>query len=189
MNKKEKRTTLFNKNHIVITRIDNVTNLVCGINSSSTESRLNNNSGYVIKKRESPLGFYYYKRTYVSDASSYSRISRKIIELPNRTYMIVYMSDYESKHVNREVRPWEIHPDDKPMAEHFIHDLKNVIDSILDDMTEYKSHFKLGIGEYRNSLYETFFGDKRGIRFQTDSEKILSHGFDLKESFRKRKEQ
>ena len=37
-------------------------------------------------------------------------------------------------------------------------------------------------------IYTDLFGDKNGIRFQTDSEKIMSHGFDLKYSFRKEKE-
>lgn len=34
-------------------------------------------------------------------------------------------------------------------------------------------------------LYRDLFGNEKGIRFQTDSEKIISHGFDLKTSFRK----
>ena len=41
------------------------------------------------------------------------------------------------------------------------------------------------IGELRNKVFTDIFGSPKGIRYQTNEEKILSHGFDLKTSFRK----
>lgn len=80
------------------------------------------------------------------------------------------------------------------MQEHFIYDLKNVIDSILERIKSEKrikitnNSYSTDFIQLKNMIYTDLFGDKNGIRFQTDSEKIISHGFDLKYSFRKDKE-
>ena len=39
-----------------------------------------------------------------------------------------------------------------------------------------------------NRVFKELFGNVNGPRFQTNEEKILAHGFDLKTSFRKDKE-
>lgn len=55
--------------------------------------------------------------------------------------------------------------------------------------SNYKSYSgEITISDLKIILYEELFGDKNGIRYQTDSEKIVSHGFDLKTSFRKPKQ-
>jgi hypothetical protein len=44
------------------------------------------------------------------------------------------------------------------------------------------------IQHIKNEVYEYLYGNKNGLRVMTDEQKILAHGFDLKTSFRKDKE-
>jgi hypothetical protein len=83
-----------------------------------------------------------------------------------------------------ETRPWEIVPGDKSFSDHFIEDLKREVDRIFEMAEENK----IEIGDRKRKVYRDLFGFPEGPKHMTDQEKILSHGFDLKESFRKRKE-
>ena len=81
------------------------------------------------------------------------------------------------------------------MSEHFIFDLKDCIDKLLDfirfekiliiECYSFSNNIERDLNYVKNMLYRDLFGNEKGIRFQTDSEKIISHGFDLKTSFRK----
>ena len=55
----------------------------------------------------------------------------------------------------------------------------------------YRDVSKVNITLYdlKTDVYEYIFGNKKGLRFQTDMEKLISHGFDAKYSFRKDKEE
>ena len=79
------------------------------------------------------------------------------------------------------------------VEEHFIYALKDCIDGIIDEVIGCKNKIlyrgtekitQANIEAFRGELYTDLFGHKRGIRFQTDSEKIMAHGFDIKTSFR-----
>lgn len=43
----------------------------------------------------------------------------------------------------------------------------------------------IDMGALKREIFTDLFGDPKGPRFQTNEEKILAHGFDLKTSFRK----
>ena len=104
------------------------------------------------------------------------------------------------------MRPWDVYPGDGDFSD-------NMLDSLVKDITRFfqmmeekgiNKVFKVQTywdhGEYKRNdnskelsvlKRETFsdlFGNPNGPRFQTDTEKILAHGFDLKYSFRKDKE-
>ena len=74
--------------------------------------------------------------------------------------------------------------------------LMNEINKLLDIISENKlqynpykeDNYKPSLDNLRKIIYKEVFGSEKGIRFQTDQEKILSHGFDLKTSFRKQKD-
>lgn len=202
MANKNKKTTIFNKNHIMIIK-ENMQNEVCSVSYRNINNyHYTNNYFKRIENKvkcESPLGFYYYKTEYIHEPNnnSHSTISEFVIKLPTKTYTITYINSYESTCLNDDIRPWLIHPSDKPIPEHFIYDLKRIIDNILDEINGYKISINYYTGDYTSPkdykwlhdiLYENLFGNVNGIRFQTDSEKIIAHGFDLKTSFRKPKE-
>ena len=65
------------------------------------------------------------------------------------------------------------------------------IDSIgfdTDDYFKTRNQIKRHGANVRIQIMKDLFDDKDGYKKQTNESKILSHGFDLKESFRKRKE-
>ena len=45
-------------------------------------------------------------------------------------------------------------------------------------------HYTGNLGEVRRLIFTDLFGYPEGPKYQTNDEKILSHGFDLKTSFR-----
>ena len=45
-------------------------------------------------------------------------------------------------------------------------------------------HYAGNLGEVKRLIFTDLFGYPGGPKYQTDNEKILSHGFDLKTSFR-----
>lgn len=196
MKKKATRTTLFNKNHITIIKDSNVKNDYSYVNIRSVYASDSDYCNRVKKiiKCKSPLGFYYNKTTYVNKFNKSS--STNVIEVngPNETYVITYLTHYNQNSIGTDLRPWEVCEGEKSMPEHFIFALKDIIDKILIFVEENKlkiiERYVLGESKYQNVkwlkdiLYRDLFGSTKGIRFQTDKEKILSHGFDLKTSFR-----
>ena len=202
MSRKIKRT-LFSKNHITVSKTKNVDNLVQCV----TYKTISNDSVYVpcgkndtvdvIK--ESPLGFKYKTTETVrlGNSVSYRRGNETKfivnIFLKKEEYEIVYPISYGDIRINVETRPWDIVEGDKSMSEHFIFDLKKVIDNLLEIIKENKLSIKsthtihpylMSYQELHDKLYVDLFGNKKGIRFQTDEEKLFSHGFD-KTSFKK----
>lgn len=198
-----KRTTLFRKNHIEITKEEYPTReLVPGVTrtySGASDHTYYHTPGYYRKKKvtlRSPLGFYYEKEITISpDRSKGKYTSTKSgtvyrIDLPDTRYTITYLTSYGESKIQRGydgARPWELDPSDKAMPDHFVDDLKNEVDKILDIVGQYKLHEKPE--ELRRDIYTDLFGFPGGPKYQTDLEKIESHGFDRVQSFRKRKEE
>ena len=213
MSKRIKNTNIFNKNHILITKTEYNGKKGIGVLIETLNNRNYNKNGYyswdtytVNETLKSPLGFYYDKRVtkYKNgdpNKSDYKEWKEINVYLPNNvSFRITYLIHCDNKSIYTEVRPWEISADDKPMSEHFILALKEEIDKIINLIDEnklvlqryYGSHINnetLTLSDFKQEIYKDLFGSEKGIRFQTDTEKILSHGFDLKTSFRKPKEQ
>ena len=198
MKNKRFKKTLFNKNHINITNESYESGYpsYCEVNCKTTVSQNKHwwCDPYIVETKESPLGFYYTKKKKRAENYLENRLNEIVVYFSSgEKYNIVYYVTYNSNNIGIDKRPWEI-ADEKSMQEHFIYDLKNVIDSILERIKTEKrikitnNSYSTDFIQLKNMIYTDLFGDKNGIRFQTDSEKIMSHGFDLKYSFRKEKE-
>ena len=92
------------------------------------------------------------------------------------------------------------------MADHFVTDLLKIMDSIFDYAAANKLQLRTkrsqyiqnkgyeyyydysDLNDFKRKIYTELFGAPKGPIYQTDAEKIQSHGFDNKISFRKRKE-
>lgn len=166
-------------------------------------------------KCESPLGFYYYKTETVyhqvedqkenNNPSVY--LGGALMVTKRYTYNLEFPTSQGGVHISVDTRPWMIVSGYKSMPDHFVQDLYNDLEAIFGELysekaivkyykRDYDNYWKTefvnssqGLGEFKNNLYLTLFGNTKGPRYMTDSEKILSHGFDLKTSFRKPKEE
>lgn len=141
-------------------------------------------------KCKSPLGFYYFKNEsdirYNTTYDEYGKRKRYIITFDGGRYEIKYLVSYNNTSICHDTRPWDLSGNGMP--DHFIKDLENVLNDIVDFMYGTKLYDKEKISEFKNSVFTDLFGFPDGMKTQTNEGKILSHGFDLKMSFRKRKE-
>ena len=194
------KKTLFSKNHITISKTKNVDHT-----TPYVEFKIISNGSVCVpctRKtidviKESPLGFKYKTKETVKIDNSVNTEDKFIVNvyLKKEEYEIVYPIVYGENRVDNETRPWDIVEGDKSMPEHFIFDLKKVIDDIFDIIEGNKLQivdrynttypYSMSYQELHDKIYVHLFGNKKGIRFQTDDEKILSHGFDKITSFRK----
>ena len=208
---RNKTVKLFNKNHITLERtiLGGKPSNYYKVYVFSTPYRGINyyKSKYVPKKtkvveKESPLGFVYsYKETtggywekeYYGENidTTYYKCN---IYLGNKIYSLTYPTKYNEQYVNADIRPWELL--DGCMSDHFVNDLLVELNKIIEDIKEngikevkYESEYinNKSIYDWKCELYISLFGHKDGPRYQTNDEKILSHGFDLVTSFRKQK--
>lgn len=196
MAKKSVKTTLFNKNHITITKESNMKNVITYVdvrNIITYEKNFIPREKQIIKC-ESPLGFYYNKETYIQKNNNYSNLRVIEVILSSEKYIISYLLHYNQNSISNSLRPWDVCENEKSMQEHFIFTLKEIIDKILNIAEEnklviktnypYEKQDNKAFKWLKDTLYIELFGSTKGIRFQTDKEKIISHGFDLKTSFR-----
>lgn len=189
MTKRVKTVTLFNKNHITVTRKDFVHFDTSAANITSSTFYTKNlewggdQYGREVKKR-SPLGFYYISREKPNLIRPTGNMTTVRICLREHEYEITYPTTFEGVAIGTDARPWEIYPGEKAMADHFVRDLMTTLNKIY----ALAEDEKVDMTDIRNKSFTELFGNVNGPRYQTDEEKILSHGFDLKESFRKGKE-
>lgn len=141
-------------------------------------------------KCKSPLGFYYFKNEsdirYNTTYDECGRRKKYIITFDGGRYEIKYLVSYNNTSICHETRPWDLSGNGMP--DHFIKDLEKVLNDIVDFMHGTKLYDKEKISEFKNDVFTDLFGFPDGMKTQTNEGKILSHGFDLKMSFRKRKE-
>ena len=199
--KRVKRTTLFRKNHIEITKEEfPMRTLTPGVIKTYSGSSDNNyywgirsyKKRKVIKK--SPLGFYYEKieeeRPDLKKGKHSSSWSGTVyrISLPNIRYTLTYLTSNGKVRIEQGhgTRPWDLDFESGAMSDHFIQDLKTEVDKLLNIISENKLHENPS--NLKREIYTDLFGFPRGPMYQTDLEKIESHGFDTKVSFRRRKE-
>ena len=136
----------------------------------------------------SPLGFYYYKNERCYNNNSYKEIGLRQkywFCLDGCSYEISYLKKYNDTSIGHETRPWDLVGNG--MSDHFINDLEKVLNQIIDELHGNK-YDKEKIKSFKDNIFIDLFGDVDGIKIQTNDLKILSHGFDLKTSFRKDKE-
>ena len=165
--------------------------------------------GYKEVKKESKLGFYYIHKFYVpsgyvggSDNKKGLTIKKITVNLNTEQYVLSYPTQYAGSHIGIEERPWDIAPGSKGMEDHFITALLKETDKFFDIIFDnkitrtekkqdwyHKSEEKhIDTKELKKEVFIDLFGYVDGPKVQPNNIKILAHGFDLKESFRKRKE-
>lgn len=162
--------------------------------------------------------YYYkpYKFTYRE--KKYTNIRNKIIVTfigpGNIIYQLKYMTRYDDNIIDLTedgTRPWDIVEGDKDFPDHMVEALlKDVNDFfIIPEINKtqfyerYNGWMDIKYGNYKKieknykridahslkrKVMLDLFGSYDGPRFQSNESKILSHGFDLKYSFRKDKE-
>jgi hypothetical protein len=211
MSVREKARTLYSRNGIRIVKTENLQNNSLNkkwcFEKAMRVERLENlpeenkrdGSGYVVKRYESPLGFYYTTTEWVGYDTSKKPKSvtykKYIIWLDTTKYELEYPTEYSSnnmtQHIDVDMRPWDILPGYNGMPDNMVNALVREINGFIDLLYEYKKSLdglNLTPESYRKSIMIDLFGYEDGPKIQPNDIKILSHGFDLKESFRKRKE-
>jgi len=206
MGTREINKTLYSRNGIRITKTENIKDIRQKMSFVETthEERLENialhkNSGeWVYEKCTSPLGFYYTKKRYENYTTKKPKSAtyRKYIlwletEKYELEYPIKYYANGNTQSINIEMRPWDILPGYKGMPENMINALVQETNKFLDILFGYRNNIKMktSFNVYKKSIMIDLFGYEDGPKIQPNDIKILSHGFDLKTSFRKRKEE
>ena len=137
--------------------------------------------------KESPLGFYYKsneKVTFeVEESMSVDVVFHTIsIYLYENVYTVKYPISCNDVAIGFDARPWDICIGDKSMPEHFIKALQKTIEEIFSNASPIK-HWE----RTKDKIFTELFGNTKGYDTLPNDIKIVSHGFDPKESFRKRK--
>lgn len=168
----------------------------------------------ITERLKSPLGFYYTKVTKPHpERTNYVNTTKKIWRFyiqNNVTYELIYYTEYNGVKVGFDTHPWEL-ADNKSIEDHFITALIKDLETIISDATtkdrvdkdrlnpvkrwddsyycKYEgletTRFVGDITEVKKEIFTDLFGYPDGPKYQTNEEKILAHGFDLKTSFRK----
>ena len=162
-------------------------------------------------RKVSPLGFYYNKiETEIVRQSDRNKSDvREWIVLSYRhedtLYRMKFLTKWDDIAVyGREdsIRPWEVAPGDKSLNDNMLNALENDVKNFFTNAELFKINtvykrtdwrgqtedYHGSLTDLRNEIYKYLYGNIKGIRFQTDMEKLLAHGFDPKYSFRKDKE-
>lgn len=187
-------TVIFDKNHIKISYdgIGNASNKLRvawmtsydriypkGMSITTIKTKWEN----VVK--ESPLGFYYEtteeveyeEETPMSARIEYHEIT---IYLFTKSYTIKYPVSCNDVKIGFDARPWDICIGDMSMRENFIKALNKILDDIFVSAAPIK-----GIARTKEKVFKEVFGNVNGYSTVDNEIKIVSHGFDPKESFRK----
>lgn len=223
MGKRQKVTNLFNKNHVSLTRTEQLPDY---------ESRLHlNGYAYIDEKKfgyqnktvwglysrekekveitcESPLGFYYKKKVDKLQAAANGGFdvreqTIRVLEvyIDDVKYTLSYTTKYNDITLSKELRPWEIYPKEKALPDHFVTDLLKELDALFEKMISQKVKVvdiknkrlfpnspqpspQYESADIQRKIYEELFGWSDGPKYQTNEEKIESHGFDTVTSFR-----
>ena len=172
-----------------------------------------------IIRKESELGFYYdivvhhdAKKQEIKVGKKTNAVYKKYyFKFDDKKYELTYPISWNDVSINREVRPWDILPGYKGIEDHFITDLYKEVLKFMDvaesekicrQVSKRSYNYSSGtwsnpvystdmswVAEERKSILRDLFGDDRGPTVNYNDIKILSHGFDLKQSFRKRKDE
>lgn len=215
---REKITHLFNKNHIEIIRIEHpeLNSMIPKLPKDEHVSTKTYKYGlifpwklektkYKTVKKVSKLGFYYASQVQIKKkGETYNEgTSRRVITFPYGNevyYQLKYVTSCGENKIGGEdgLRPWDIYPGDKDFPDSMLNALLKEVELFFINAKEakvkgffnydYSSSSATPIDSLKRSVFKDLFGNEKGPRFQTNEEKILAHGFDLKTSFRKDKE-
>ena len=188
-------TTIFDKNHIKI--------MYGGVSGTDGKFRVAWSTFYdrvfpkgmsitEIKEKtedvvkESPLGFYYesiQKVKYEEETplSASIEFHQIYVYLNTKYYRISYPISCNDVKIGFDARPWDICIGDMSMRENFIKALNKILDGIFVSATPVIK----GIARTKEKVYTEIFGNTKGYSTIDNEIKIISHGFDPKESFRK----
>lgn len=158
---------------------------------------------------KSPLGFYYTKVIHHHEKSErqgnsgHDCLVWTFYDKYNTRYELSYYTRHGDTRIGIETRPWDI-MDNSVFEDNYIealvdevnrlisissskHTLSNIkfINDRLARYTNPEEVFVGNLGEVKRQIFTDLFGYPDGPKHQTNNEKILSHGFDLKTSFRK----
>lgn len=190
------KTVLFDRNHISVISesigSDRKWSIIWGTNCYD-RIHPKGMSITVTKKRyedvvkESPLGFYYKSNeevTYEVEESMSVDVKLHAISiyLYNTVYTIKYPISCNDVKIGYDARPWDICIGDMSMPEHFIKALQKTLEDIFSKAAPIK-HWE----RTKDKVFTEVFGNTKGYDTLPNEIKIVSHGFDPKESFRKRK--
>lgn len=183
-------------------------------NTDTSYIKPKTDKNYIEERCVSKLGFYYTKRIYIRknnwnnqiiNESSYRTINTiSFMDSSGDIHIFSFYSRYGENKASRTedgLRPWEICEKDNNMPDHMLNALWKDANDFFSEMEAYDKNVYFTTGSIYGSakkdhdlysvkkeVFEYLFGSIKGIRFQTDMEKIISHGFDPKYSFRKDKE-
>lgn len=158
----------------------------------------------IMERVKSPLGFYY-TRTIHPQNLVHKKTESKIKHVwnfynPDGEYELTYYTEYNGTKANVEIHPWNL-IDNKALGDNFITALLEEITSIIEStktkqeieleqpqrnryLGREEHHYTGNLEEVKRLIFTDLFGYPEGPKYQTNDEKILSHGFDLKISFR-----
>lgn len=210
---REKQTTLYSRNGIRILHLSNCevySNVGLNVHERHetikhpTYSTVNyrntdHRNQYANVKHVSKLGFYYTKREYIGNKSNI--VESKGEQADYKTYTLCagkdhYILEYPVRYhrnddmqcINVDMRPWDLLPGYKGIPDNMINALLNEARKFIDLLIQYKKTSGTHEENYPKRIMIDLFGYEDGPKIQPNDIKILSHGFDLKQSFRKRKE-
>lgn len=209
MKEDQKKITIFNKNGITIEKIltrnykksvyPSCSSEYISISEQQPEMpyhwmRKKGIPEYTTIKCVSKLGFYYNKSVQTKTLLTQKRenLSKKLRKVviigldSDWVYNITYLISYHGTDIGHETRPWDLMGGSFP--DNYMWGLLDDINNIFDELESHKI-VKCGknissVRDLRRSVITELFGNPDGPKFQTNDEKILSHGFDLKTSFR-----
>ena len=209
---KEKKITYFSRNGVRITKTlyvdmtkeSNKRDNGRAIVTMTTQVIEKGNPGVKVKahdeiiRKASKLGFWYNKVTHHDEQIVGKEPDKKAVILgisllsDGTRYELEYPKSYDGERPGIEARPWDLLPGYQGMPGHFVGDLYketvNFLDTV-EDLTESFSGLHYSKWEdVRKDVMRDLFGPTGKPETQPNDIKILSHGFDLKDSFRKRKE-
>ena len=210
---KEKKLTYFSRNGVRITKTlyvdmtkeSNKRANGCVRVSLTTQTIEKGNPGVKekahdeVRRRVSKLGFWYNKIIHHGD-QIVGKEPDKIAVIMGISLLrdgtrwdMEYPKSYNGVTIGIEARPWDLLPGYQGMPGHFVGDLYREATKFLDTVEGLAESFSSAHyskwNEVRTDVMKDFFGPTGKPEIQPNDIKILSHGFDLKESFRKRKEQ
>ena len=167
-------------------------------------------------KRESKLGFYYYqiiehkaepRKIINHDKYNGATYKKLVFKFDDKRYEMIYPIKCGDISINKETRPWDLLPGTNGIEDHFITDLYKEVIKFFDICEDERIGYQISLAHYgyyktdavyakdmswvndvRKEVLRDLFGDENGPSVNYNDINILRHGFDLKQSFRKRKE-
>lgn len=165
--------------------------------------------------RTSKLGFYYYEirehkaepqKIINHDKYDFAKYKKLVFKFDTKRYEMMYPIKCGDVSINKETRPWDLLPGTNGIEDHFITDLYKEVIKFFDICEDERIGYQIGrtytshgyemlytkdmswVDNIRKEVLIDLFGDEKGPSINYNDIKILSHGFDTKQSFRKRKE-